>query len=195
MNIWETNKKEELWALAMGSFEKAAKTASESSKSLTQLSETIKKGLEKTMKVYYVKFNGSDTLYAYYCAPNVNLQVNGVYSIVADGVTSYRNNITVVKISDRAPTGISPRTITSAKQVGDIPRPDDRIKQIIFNHAKNTTVVLWKDGQKTIVKCQPGDEFDEEKALALCYMKRVLGNRGSFNEVLKQYCNQWGEEK
>lgn len=141
--------------------------------------------------VYYVKFDGTEKLYVYYCAKNVHLQIGSKYTITADGVTEYKNPITVVKTNEIAPTNVGNiRTITSATMIGGAPRPDDRIKQVIFNKEKLTTVVLWADGQKTIIKCQEGDVFDEEKALALCYMKRVLGNRGSFNETLRKYCHQ-----
>lgn len=141
--------------------------------------------------VYYVKFDGTEKLYAYYCAKNLHLQIGSKYTITADGVTEYKNPITVIKTSEIAPTNVGNiRTITSATMIGGAPRPDDRIKQVIFNKEKLTTVVLWADGQKTIIKCQEGDVFDEEKALALCYMKRVLGNRGSFNETLRKYCHQ-----
>lgn len=48
------------------------------------------------------------------------------------------------------------------------------------------TIVFWADGSKTVVKCHEGDTFDPEKGLALCFMKKVLGNKsGTFNKVLK----------
>ena len=145
--------------------------------------------------IYHVKFEGSDKLYAYYCGPNVNLQVGCSYMIEADRSTTYKNPITVVKIDNNKPAGVNIRMITYARLITGTKRPDDKIKRVIFNKEKRTTVVLWYDGQKTIVKQQDGDIWDEEKALALCYMKRVLGNRGSFNETLKKYCNKTPAEK
>ena len=71
--------------------------------------------------------------------------------------------------------------------------------EIVFEGSPNrrylykSKLELPVGGKKTIVKCQNGETWDPEKALALCYMKRVLGNRGSFNETLKKYC--WEEEK
>ncbi|MCM1090066.1 MAG: hypothetical protein NC413_04430 [Muribaculum sp.] len=56
-------------------------------------------------------------------------------------------------------------------------------EKIIFN--KPATIVIWKDGTKTVVKCQKGDEYNPEKGLALCFMKKALGNKGNFNNVLK----------
>lgn len=72
-------------------------------------------------------------------------------------------------------------------------RPDDGIRNVYFNEAKRTTVVCWKDGTKTIVKCQPGDTFSKETGLALCYMKKAFDNRSCFNETLKKYC--YGEDE
>ena len=41
------------------------------------------------------------------------------------------------------------------------------IKKVIFNGP--CTIVLWSDGDKTIVRCD-NEDFDKEKGLALCYM-------------------------
>lgn len=60
------------------------------------------------------------------------------------------------------------------------------IKKVKFSGP--ATIVFWADGSKTVVKCQEGDAFDPEKGLALCFMKKVLGNKsGTFNKVLKTY--------
>ena len=60
-----------------------------------------------------------------------------------------------------------------------------KIKKVIFNDP--ATIVLWDDGTKTIVKCQDGEKYDKEKGLALCISKKVLGNKGNYNEVFKKY--------
>lgn len=61
----------------------------------------------------------------------------------------------------------------------------DPIKKVIFNNP--ATIVMWSDGTKTVVKCQPGDTYDAEKGLALCIAKKYLGNKGNFNEVFKKW--------
>ena len=58
-------------------------------------------------------------------------------------------------------------------------------KKIIFNGP--ATIVLWNDGTKTVVKCQDGDTFDQEKGIALCFMKKSLGNKSNFNNIIKKY--------
>lgn len=61
-----------------------------------------------------------------------------------------------------------------------------KIKEVIFNEP--ATIVYWEDGTKTVVKCQDGDTYDKEKGLALCYMKKITGNKsGNFNKVLKEW--------
>ena len=47
------------------------------------------------------------------------------------------------------------------------------IKEVIFNAI--ATIVYWKDGTKTIVKCGRGEtSFDREKAVAMCFLKKML---------------------
>lgn len=59
------------------------------------------------------------------------------------------------------------------------------IKKVIFNNP--ATIVIWVDGSKTVVICQDGEEFDKEKGLALCYMKKALGNKGNFNNIFREW--------
>lgn len=50
--------------------------------------------------------------------------------------------------------------------------PTNPIKKVIFNDP--ATIVFWKDGTKTIVKCQEGAEFDPEKGLAMAISRHYL---------------------
>lgn len=59
------------------------------------------------------------------------------------------------------------------------------IKDVIFNDP--ATIILWKDGTKTVVKCQPDDIYSEEMGLALCIAKKALGNKGNFNNVFRKW--------
>ena len=56
------------------------------------------------------------------------------------------------------------------------------IKKVIFNEP--ATIVFWEDGSKTVVKCQDGDIYDQEKGLAMAISKKALGNKGN-------YCNEF----
>lgn len=148
--------------------------------------------MKTNKKVYYVTFenskNSNKKEYAYYS--DVPLTEGAVYDILVDGRTSYNSFVKVTNISYYAPQNITLRTITEATMITGAPVPPDEIKNVIFNQDKRTTVVMWEDGEKTIVHMQEGDDWDEEKALAMCYMKKALGNRGSFNNTLRKWCNK-----
>lgn len=49
------------------------------------------------------------------------------------------------------------------------------------------TVVFWKDGTKTVVKCGDKDDFDKEKGLAMAFMKKVLGNKGNYYNYIRKW--------
>lgn len=141
------------------------------------------------MKLVVVKFNGVGKEYSYFT--NLDLIVGGKYNIIADNKTTYNNPVVIIRWYELFSSGYNYkdkfRTITSAKLVDGTARPDDGVEKFVFNEEKGVTVALWKDGTKTIIRCQEGDIFDREKAIALCYMKKALGNRGSFNETLKKW--------
>lgn len=64
-------------------------------------------------------------------------------------------------------------------------------EKIIFNDP--ATIVIWKDGTKTIVKCQNGEAYDREKGVAMCFMKKAMGNKGNFNDIFRK-CGALEEE-
>ena len=56
------------------------------------------------------------------------------------------------------------------------------IERVIFNGP--ATIVFWSDNTKTIVKCMEGEEFDEEKGIAMAFMKKLYG-KGYMNKIRK----------
>lgn len=62
----------------------------------------------------------------------------------------------------------------------------DLIEKVIFNNP--ATIVIWKDGTKTIVKANGDDPFIQEYGLAMAIAKKVLGNKGHYYETIKKYC-------
>lgn len=69
-------------------------------------------------------------------------------------------------------------------------RPE--IKDVIFNDP--ATIVFWTDGTKTVVKCQEGDIFDPEKGLTMAIAKKIYGNKGSYCNVIKKWCEPYREK-
>lgn len=71
------------------------------------------------------------------------------------------------------------------------------IDKVIVNGP--ATIVLWSDGDKTVVKCAKDEPWDEEKAFALCIAKKALGNKGNYyNKIREMYEKgeyQWKNDK
>ena len=59
-----------------------------------------------------------------------------------------------------------------------------KIEKVIFNDP--ATIVFWNDGTKTVVKCEEGETFDKEKGIALCFMKKINGNKSNYNNIFKK---------
>ena len=150
----------------------------------------MKERNNKMFKIVSVTFGKNPKEYLYFT--NLELLKGATYDIVADNVTTYKTPVTIKKISKEGASfysSVSLREITSAKLLSAPPRPKGKIKSVLFNHRDKITTVVWIDGSVTTVKCHPEDKFDEEKALAMCFMKRSYDNRGCFNEVLKEIVN------
>lgn len=138
---------------------------------------------EINMNTVVVKFEGTPNK-VYHFNTTLELIKDGIYEIVADNRTTYDNRIKVVEIR---PSHRSKklRMITEAKLIQAPPKPEKPYKKIIVNVPKDTVCIIWKDGTKTVMRPQPGDEFDYEKGIALCFMKKIYGNRGCFNDAFK----------
>lgn len=82
--------------------------------------------------------------------------------------------------------------------------PKYEYKKIIFNGP--ATIILWKDGTKTMAKASSGKEvFDPEKGVAICFMKKMLGhtetnkvlrkaNKDYYDEIVRKVNRQLDEE-
>lgn len=63
------------------------------------------------------------------------------------------------------------------------------IEKVIFNNP--ATIVIWKDGSKTVVKVQSNELFDPEKGLAMAITKKALGNEGNYFETIKKHVTEY----
>lgn len=77
--------------------------------------------------------------------------------------------------------GITLDTEKHELHIKPVPGPFE-IQSVLSNRKKDAFTVVWADGTSTVVHCQPGDEWDDEKALAMCFTKKALGNKGNFND-------------
>lgn len=57
-------------------------------------------------------------------------------------------------------------------------------KKVIFSGP--ATTILWTDGTKTTVKCSDEDMWTDEVGIAMCYLKKLLGNKGNYNNIFRE---------
>ena len=131
-----------------------------------------------------VIFGNGTKIYEY--NTNLELHQGGVYDIISNGSSGprgYDSYVTVVHVA----FGYDPifRTITEARLIKAPRKPEKPYKQIISNKSKRTICVVWKDGTRTVMKCHPDDEWDEEKGIAMCFMKKMFDNRGCYYDTFK----------
>ena len=109
-----------------------------------------------------------------------------------DITTNFKRGLAdLIKCSENSLKGESNMKNTSNK-----PTPSNPIKQVIFNGP--ATIVYWKDGCKTIVKCQEGAVNDPEKGFAMAvarhYFCDILG-MSRYDGIFKKYLPKETKEK
>ena len=111
-------------------------------------------------------------------APVFNYETNANTHIYVD-------DIDVTYVIDKRVEALKEEAIAYEKSKPK-PKPRDPVKSILINPVKGATTVVWKDGTATMVHCN-NEEFDAEKGIAMCFMKKAFDNRGCFNDFLNKY--------
>lgn len=78
-------------------------------------------------------------------------------------------------------------TETVSWKDNELKKIDRKIDRVIFNDP--ATIIIWKDGTKTVVKAQD-EKFDKEKGLLMAIMKYLNNNESNFNNIIKKYCGE-----
>lgn len=95
----------------------------------------------------------------------------------------YKNNGYIKKVAKYCYDDfITTEAVFNATRTGQTVIP--KIKDVIYNDP--ATIVFWKDGTKTVVKCQ-NEKFDPEKGLAMAFSKKMLGNKGNYYNIFKKW--------
>lgn len=68
--------------------------------------------------------------------------------------------------------------------------PELTVTDVIYNDP--ATVVYWSDKTRTVVKCQPGDTYDPKIGFLLALCKKVCGNTGNYNDLLRECVPGYG---
>lgn len=58
----------------------------------------------------------------------------------------------------------------------DVRSMEDYVKKVYFDQPY--TIVIWRDGTKTIVKCAEGCTYDKYTGLTTCFLKKFMGDFG-----------------
>lgn len=114
--------------------------------------------------------------------------IKNCYAVI-NGKKYYPTNIrTYPRLADAGQYMVD-MTIDTGKNLVPDGAPFDMIgiKNVIFNYP--VTIVLWNDGTKTIVKCE-GEDFDPEKGIAMAFMKRAMGNKGSYYNIIRKWLEE-----
>ena len=138
-----------------------------------------------------------------YLADEINRRINGIYKERETKMTSVKFNDLAKDLED---LGIQLTTIHhSSGEVGceiegylnpdkykihrgremcSVPiTPKKPLpKKVIFSGP--ATTILWRDGTKTTVKCQDEDIWADDVGIAMCYLKKMLGNK-IFRQAMK----------
>ena len=142
--------------------------------------------------VVFKNKNGySEKQYEYFISPKFDAKVGEEYHITVDNGYDYERAVVKLVSLDMEKSGSSigcraTRTITKLELAREIPRKKIPIDKVIFNKEKGITVVKWVGGAVTKLHCTLNEEWDEEKALALCVLKHICGDKSYFNEYLRE---------
>lgn len=69
----------------------------------------------------------------------------------------------------------------------------DNIERVIFNPP--ATIILFKDGSKTVVKTTKGDKFDYELGFLYAMAKHIFPERNQFKKFIKKWKEESQKEK
>lgn len=125
--------------------------------------------------------------------------VYGVQSIISNFDDRCINNVTLEypqkvlgEIKEIPKYMIKEGYISGCNFKFDLFKPE--IKKVIFSGP--CTIVMWSDGDKTIVRCGDDDIFDKEKGLAMAIVKKFLGtntSKSNYCDIFKKWIPE--EEK
>ena len=81
------------------------------------------------------------------------------------------------------------KTFGVAQYIKDLPMPGVRQEaltpeKILFKPP--ATIVFWKDGSKTVVKCMEGEHFNEYFGFLAALGKKIFGTNSELNRIVKR---------
>lgn len=65
-----------------------------------------------------------------------------------------------------------------------------RVKRVYVNRNTRIIAVQWLDDSKTVVKCQPEDDFSVDVGVALAYCYKFFGSKTKFRKVIQEHIKE-----
>lgn len=132
----------------------------------------------------------------YYYKTKLDFEKTAAYLINA-GDYKYTNPVLVVEQRNTAPDPSRDYKEITGRKVFTHWEPQIEPQfvpnKVYFNPKAGTTCVLWKNGDKTLVKCCENDIFDFEKGFAMATLKHIYG-KGLLNKFFKEFVHPKEEE-
>ena len=116
---------------------------------------------------------GIDIITIRHCAGDVGCEIEGYFN-----PSVYKKYLDDEKVTCVSVRPYKPALTKTPKTAEPTP------KKVIFSGP--ATTILWKDGTKTTVKCQDEDVWADDVGVAMCYLKKMLGNKGNFNNIFRE---------
>ena len=149
--------------------------------------------LYMTDDIYELINSLTSTNYIYHEEFEVGIYIYGYrIPIIRDPDSEHEVRLYFVHFGEKNEERIASSTSTplSISYLDHISLAADRhvltIKKVIYNDP--ATIILWKDGSKTVVKCQEGDIYNPTTGFLMCYVKKLFGNSSRrLNDLLKEW--------
>lgn len=69
------------------------------------------------------------------------------------------------------------------------------ISEVIFNEEGKTTILIWADGEKTVVRCGEGETFDRYTGFMAAICKRMFGGTTTAKKLMNSLDKKYQAQK
>lgn len=133
-----------------------------------------------------------NTIYGFTSTINFDRGYENPYALVEHPQKSLEELKEINKIMNKRTNRLDYNNLYSIGSLFGVRKPE--IEKVIFSGP--CTIVMWSDGDKTIVRCE-NENFDKEKGLAMAIVKKFLGtnkNKSDYFDIFKEFIPKEKEE-
>lgn len=114
--------------------------------------------------------------------------LNIIEDLFNDITETYTNPKTEAKKKPKKKDVVAPRDVLRHRRKSKIkftPLYMPKLEDVLF--APPATIAWFDDGTKTVAIAGHDDKYDKETGLAICMLKRVLGNK-EYRNIMDKHC-------